>query len=308
MDTTLHAEVELDISNTPPSKLGAITTLRFIIKRMVIKNQESLDALENYIKTFDITKFPGENVPIACLRLKAVATALGTNVRPKNVIRKILEGISKSSTRSFNEFCASQIALRRSSLAQDIIQNTSLYSQLVSVLTDLENFYLELIGANLWAGVGHPGMDQHGSSFAVSKEHKTKPPRDGMPWEEWVRKYAVCYHCGKKGHIHPACPLYLEAIASGAIKKPEYKAKSGDWRAPKKNSPNTPCRNFMKDPKAKAFLSAFKTFMCVSDDSEDDGKANDEGSAVDDEDDDAHNDHSEEDLQGFLSMIGSLKD
>ena len=148
---------------------------------MVIKNQESLDALENYIKTFDITKFPGENVPIACLCLKAVAKALGTNDLPKNVICKILEGFSKSSTRSFNEFCASQIALRRGSPAQDIIRNKPLYSQLVSVLTDLENSYLELIGANLWVGVGHPGMDQHGSSFSVSKEHKTKPPRNGMP-------------------------------------------------------------------------------------------------------------------------------
>ena len=305
MDTTLRAEVESDISTTPSSRFGAITTLRFLIKRMVIKNQESLDALENYIKSFDITKFPGENVPIACLRLKAVAKALGTNDLPKNIIRKILEGFSKSSTKTFNEFCASQIALRRGSLAQDIIRNTPLYSQLVSVLTDRENSYLELIGANLWAGVGHPGMDQHGSSFSVSKENKTRPPRDGMPWEEWVRKYAVCTHCGTKGHIRPACPLYLEAIASGEIKKPEYK-KGGDRRAPKKPGTPTPRRHFMKDPKAKAFLSAFKTFMCASDDSDEDSNATNDNRTAND--DNAHEDNGDEDLQGFLSMIGSLKD
>ncbi len=62
----------------------------------------------------------------------------------------------------------------------------------------------------------------------------------------------------------------------------------------------------MKDPKAKAFLSAFKTFMCVNDDSDDDSNANNEVSTADD--DDAHDDNGDEDLQGFLSMIGSLKD
>jgi hypothetical protein len=141
MDKTLRAEVESDMNNISSSKRGSITTLRCIIKRMVIKNQESLDALEDYIKNFDITKFPGENVPIACLRLKAVAKALGMNDLPKNVIRKVLKGFSKSSTKSFNEFCASQNALRRGSLTQDIVKNTSLYSQLVGVLTNLDNSY-----------------------------------------------------------------------------------------------------------------------------------------------------------------------
>jgi hypothetical protein len=171
MDKTLRAEVESDISHISSSKRGSITTLRFIIKRMVIKNQESLDPLENYIKTFDITKFPGENVPIACLRLKAVAKALGTDALPKNVIRKVLQGFSKSTTKSFNEVCARQIALRHGSLLQDVVKNTSLYTQLVGVLTDLKNSYLELVGGHLWEGVGlmiHLGS---GSRTASSWPH-----------------------------------------------------------------------------------------------------------------------------------------
>jgi hypothetical protein len=78
---------------------------------MVIKNQEAKDALENYIRSFDITKFPGKNVPTACLCLKAVAGALGDNDLPTNTIRKVLEGFAKLSTTSFNDFCSSQIAL-----------------------------------------------------------------------------------------------------------------------------------------------------------------------------------------------------
>jgi hypothetical protein len=67
VEKTLRAEVESDISCIPLCQKGSITTLCCIIKRTVIKNQEAKDSLENYIRTFDITKFPGENVPLACL-------------------------------------------------------------------------------------------------------------------------------------------------------------------------------------------------------------------------------------------------
>ena len=174
MDKTLRAKVESDISHISSSKRGSITTLRFIIRRMVIKNQESLDALKDYIKTFNITKFPSKNVPVACLCLKAVAKALGTDALPKNIICKVLEGFSKSSTKSFNEVCASQIALRCGSLLQEVVKNTLLYTQLVGVLTDLRNSYLELVGGHLWEGVGHLALDQHNSSFNVTKGHNAK--------------------------------------------------------------------------------------------------------------------------------------
>ncbi len=47
METTLCAEIESDIFSIPIQQHGFITTLRCIIKRMVIKNQEAKDALEN---------------------------------------------------------------------------------------------------------------------------------------------------------------------------------------------------------------------------------------------------------------------
>jgi hypothetical protein len=107
MEPTLHAEVESDIVSMPRQQCGSITTLRCIIKRMVMKNQEAKDALENYIKDFDITKFPGENIPTACFHLKAVARALGNGDLPSNTICKVLEGFGKYSTKSFNDFYSS---------------------------------------------------------------------------------------------------------------------------------------------------------------------------------------------------------
>jgi hypothetical protein len=261
---------------------------------------------------FDITKFPGENVPIACLRLKAVAKALGNNDLPKNIIRKVLEGFSKSSTKTFNDVCASQIALRCGSLIQDVVKGTSLYTQLVGLLTDLENAYLELVGGQLWEGVGHPGLDQYNSSFKAiaGKPQEQKNLRDGLPWEEWVKKYAKCNHCGEIGHIRPTCSKYLAAIESGQIKRPDKKASRDLGRRPKtREGAHTPRRDFLNDPKARSFLSAVKSMMFDSDDSGDESDNNNKEATQEDHDDseNAHADD-DDDLQGFLSMIGSLKD
>jgi hypothetical protein len=79
LEKTLCAEVESDICSLPLSQRGSLTTLCYIIKQLVVKNQEARDALEEYLKTFDIRKFPGENVPLACLCLKAVTTSHGSD-------------------------------------------------------------------------------------------------------------------------------------------------------------------------------------------------------------------------------------
>jgi hypothetical protein len=179
MEKTLRTEVESDISSFPKTKQGSITTLCLIMKRMIVKNREARDALELYIKIFDITTFPGENVPITCLRLNAVATALGNDDLPTNIIRKVLDGFAKSSTKSFNDVCSSQVAMRRTSFYKEILKNSSLHKQLVDVLNDLKNAYLELIGGKKWEGVGHLGQTQHNSVFKGESSPKTL--RGGMP-------------------------------------------------------------------------------------------------------------------------------
>ena len=167
---------------------------------MVIKTQESCDAIESYIRTFDITQFPGENVPIGCLCLKAFAKALGNDDLSSNVICQVLEGFSKSFIKSFIEVCANQIALQCGSFYSKIMKATSLYFQLINLLTDPKNAYLELIGANLWEGVSHPGMTQ-GASFKVVT---SEPPNEqqamaavkNFSWDKWVKKYTKCAHSG----------------------------------------------------------------------------------------------------------------
>jgi hypothetical protein len=185
------------------------------------KEPRSKRCSQDLLQDFDITKFPGKNVPTACLCLKAVVRALGENDLPTNLVHKVLEGFAKSSTKSFNKSCASQIALRCGSFQRTLMMNTSLQNQLNDVLNDLETSYLNLVGGKLWAGINSSPQGSAfiaGSGYNYEVEHaQAMAAMKNMPWEEWVKLYAKCHHCGEKGHIRPDCPKYLQQIKSGKI-------------------------------------------------------------------------------------------
>ena len=309
MDKTLRIEVESDITNIHPRQCGSISTLRCIIKRMVMKIQEAKDALENYICNFDITKFPGENVPTACLRLNAVAQARGDEDLPSNTICKVREGFSISSTISFNDFCSSQIALRCSSIYLDMVKKSSLQSQLSILLGDIETNYLDLVGGNKWESIT---SSPSASSFLANPCTKIAEEKDNarvlaakadIPWDEWVKKFAECHYCGKKGHICPDCPEYLKKNSTGEIKKssrsPRNQARPNYRRAPPPARRTTPLN---KDPQMKAFLSAFNALF---DDTDDIDECDEDVSA---DGHDAENTEMDEDVYNFLAKVGCLND
>jgi hypothetical protein len=140
MESTLCAEVESDLKCLPVNQRGAITMLPFIIKCMVICNQEAWDALKEYIKTFDIRSFPGENVPTACLKLKAVVTLLGDRL-PSNAVCTILEGFARAFTKFFASVCNSKIAMQSNSIYASLVAKQTLCSQVTSMLINLEQKY-----------------------------------------------------------------------------------------------------------------------------------------------------------------------
>jgi hypothetical protein len=312
MEKNLRAEVESDINSIPARQRGSITTLRCIIKKMVIKNQEAKDSLMNYIRNFNITKFPGENVPMACLHLKAVAKSLGEADLPLNIIRKVLEGFGKSSTQAFNDFCSSQLALRRSSFYMDLMRGTSLLRQLNDLLHNLEATYLDLVGGNKWDGViAKPSTLSFFNEVDDTNDElnsRAFAAKSNIPWEEWVKRFAICHYCGKQGHICPNCPDYLKKVASGEIKHisrrfPQGRSPRGHSNHPsprgnRDHPPHRPDKNFLRNPKAKAFLSAFQALFCDDSDNDEDANETAQGNEDDRNDDD-------NDLQSFLSMVGS---
>ena len=109
------------------------------------------------------------------------------------------------------------------------------------------------------------------------------------------KMYAECHKCGKKGHIHPDCPMHLEKVKSGQIKPPFRRA--GPRKPPGLPKPR---RDFSKDPKVKAFWIA--TFNAMFGEDNEDKKV--EGNDTEDNNDET----ADKDMRSFLSMVGSLKE
>jgi hypothetical protein len=184
---------------------------------------------------------------------------------------------------------------------------STLQQQLHDILNDLEATYLDLVGGKLWAGIT---ASPHGSSFMVGTadddeiaQAHTMAATKNLPWDEWVKKYAKCHHCGEQGHIHSNCPIYLDKIKSSKIKRGGTRL--NPCGTPKSYPPGHPAQqcDFMKDPKAKFFFSAFQALFTTDEGADDNNDALTKAN-------DAANDQGAEDndLHGFLSMVGYLKE
>jgi hypothetical protein len=106
----------------------------------------------------------------------------------------------------------------------NIMWGTSLQSQLNDLLNDLKVTYLDLVGGQLWSGIT---PTPHQSTFlagnvdddAKFKDTQAMAAKINLPWDEWVKLYAKCHHCGDKGHIHPQFPDYIKKVRLGKIKR-----------------------------------------------------------------------------------------
>lgn len=186
--------------------------------------------MEDFIKTFDIQKFPGEDVTKASLRIKAVAQSLGTHRLPSDIVHRVLEGFARSSTPSFSTLCNHQESMMSSSLVKASLRHDSLYKTLISVLSDLETKYLELLSGQRWLGVGNntvsPPQTFHVNADSASVcsdddeyddyvAFTIHTGRRTTPFDVWV-KNKVCRKCNKVGHIQRDCPLNQSRSSSSS--------------------------------------------------------------------------------------------
>jgi hypothetical protein len=203
--------------------------------------------------------------------------------------------------------------MQSDSMYQTLLKNSNLHNQLIETLNDLENKYQELIGGKKWAGVGHTGLLQ-GSLFKISTEDPEQEILNACAYaalkrilfDKWCKNYATCHHCRKKGHIRPGCKLFKADIAAGKIKLRSGQMRDNQAHHHGVQEENAGCKspfhkNFSKDPKVKALVSAFAAFFAGNrdEDDEDDVKP-----SKDEEEDDKPT----KDQLAFLSMVGSLKE
>jgi hypothetical protein len=250
-----------------------------------------------------------------------------------NVIHKLLEGFAKSAMVSFNKVCTSQLAIRCGSISQKLFKDTFLHTQLIDILNDLESVYLDLVSSKLWAGVNAApqassfkaalanGDDANAVVLAAVKHMPVDVKKrvlvavKTLPWEEWVKLYATCHHCGKKD-MSVQCALYSLQQSSPARSIPNILAISTICT---RSLPSVNCLGKLAIisslPKTSRILKQrhscllfklrSKHFFANEEVSNDDNDGEDKDLP---RSDDCNVNDDDNDLRGFLSMVGSLKD
>ena len=287
LSPALHSEVASDFRELRGPQKGSISLLRLIINRVMHTGQESRRAMETYIKTFDIRKFPGEDVTNACIRIKAIARSLGTDKLPADIVSCILDGFGKASTTEFQSLCLSQEAMLSSSLIQHHLQNVSPYTRLLNILRDLEAKFIDLRNGHRWIGLGHDNTSTTTSAFTttIGTPHDADDDfaiyvaKNGrLPFHLWV-KDKVCHNCGEVGHIRPACPHPPRQTKPhnmsttwhsppSSNNNPSFN-KTSQFHGQNKNtsSTNKPGMKSTRKDFVKALLSVFDEHLAFSDES-----------------------------------------
>ena len=278
LEPSLYTAVMLEYERKPIQQQGSITLFRLIANRMVLQSYEARRHLLRFIEEFDIRRYPGEDVSLACVRIKEVCTALGDTNLPTDLLSRVLEGFEKSTTEAFRQMCSTLRISFLSSFTRSMLGSLSPHDQLTNLLRDLESAYLDLKAGGKWIGAGSEGAQANASVFNVAmssddQEHfeeyaiykASTPANRLLPFKEWV-KTATCRYCNRVGHIRPDCNRRkadlrngIDAQRSPASTTRPSPAPSSDTTSPPIAKPSTLAR--LRDhPQFKALKAAFDMF------------------------------------------------
>ncbi|KAL3801556.1 hypothetical protein ACHAWO_001361 [Cyclotella atomus] len=187
IDTMLLQQVKQSLLELPIERRGGVVLWKLIVDAIESRGFEYIQALQNFITSFDIRTIDGENVPVGTTRFKAAVSGLGSNV-PTNAVYCYLLGMSKASNEEFKLLCNSQIGFIQSAWYKKLYRDVSILSQLSEVGSTLGDKYLALKTSNQWSGVNNLGSAFASALLARSHRYAT--------YEDWW-DHQVCEICGK---------------------------------------------------------------------------------------------------------------
>ena len=273
MTPELKTLVSDDLAEVDGSFGGAILMFKYATNHMVLRSQEAVDSLHDYVRNFDIRQFDGENVNTACTHIRAVIRALDFHGLPANALKSILSGFSKASTAEFRQLCDQMATMHRSTVLQSGQSPMSLKKKVFLVLKDLVVMYTELSTNHTWRGVGHDGAKFREQRITSSLDALTgrRESLNAMAarGEQPSRSKVKCYGCGEFGHIERDCPKKGRPSRGGRTRRDdrtqrEDRRKRDDHRRRGGRSQHTSERQRRYK---KAYQAAFEQFLDKLDDS-----------------------------------------
>ena len=204
MDSELKQTVQEGLKELDEDARGGITMFKLMVTEMVIVNQETVDQLHLWLRTFDIRSVDGQNVKVAGRQIRAVVRALDGYSLPENLIPKLLEGFAQASTAAFSNQCTMLSTIHRSTVLNfGSHVGSSPKTILFKILSDIETAFASFAANKTWMGLDHDGVSFRNSMSATALQ--AMAARRQLPFDEWV-KDKICHGCGERGHIEKDCP------------------------------------------------------------------------------------------------------
>ena len=205
MTAELKTLVNDDFELVDAEAKGAITVFKIMTNHMVLRNQETVDTLNDWLRNFDIRQINGQNVSVAAGKCRAIIRALDGFGLPSNVLRCLLDGFARVDNESFKSLCVTLSTMNRSALMQQSLSHLTQKQKCFEVLKDLETTYIALSTQHKWLATGHSGSAFIGDIQEDETHARAMAARQRLPFDEWV-KTIECKNCGVKGHIAKDCP------------------------------------------------------------------------------------------------------
>jgi hypothetical protein len=226
----LKSEVIQQHSELPYSQQGVASVIKIGLSKVHANNHESKQLLQQLITSFDITRYPGEDVKLAASHLKEVCKILNIDDdMPPRSAAYILDGMDKSSDSTFNTYCSLvklNLPTTRLRLPGQAPNNKAL-DNILRLLDDLAQQYRDACFAKTWPALtkaspstssGHlytvgspssttfqttstqlsPEIIHQAAAYIASQQTSGKLPTSPV-------SNRICYKCGKSGHIAVEC-------------------------------------------------------------------------------------------------------
>ena len=301
MDLSMSSELKTlthdDLDELDEGATGCVTMFKIITGHMVLRNQETIDALHEWIRIFDIRQFDGENVTSACGRCRAVIRALGDNL-PANVVKNLLNGFAHATTVEFSQLCTQLATINQSNLIS-IGNGLTPKKKVFLILKDLERSFVEIQSLHQWVGVGHDG-----SAFRATRVNNhlsAMAARQQLPYEDWI-KQVICHNCGERGHLSKDCPHAKKARGPARNNRGPPPPKEGRSQRTKERA-----RKFKK--LYKAALEQYVNEDSSESDANDDAASPRAHFGAEDDNDESVSSDSDSDLAAHAARVfSSLKD
>ena len=200
---TLLVQIKQSFDLLPPDQQGGLTLFKLLVDKLDSKTFENTKLLQEYLTSFRLDRFPGENVALGSSCFKAASKMLARPDLPTDLIQHYLRGMSACGNEEFRSICSAQLGFLSTPMYEDWVLHTSPdpLVQLDSFAGKLESKYEALKASKAWSGINRP--DSSFKASTTSGPSQTPSSSNARPpdpaWQRWFDSQ-TCDVCGK---AHP---------------------------------------------------------------------------------------------------------